>query len=73
MPALPRLHRSGGLDGEEGAAEKYLEFLKAGSSAYALDILTEAGLDLSTPDPVEAAFDVMESYIDKLEVLIKQI
>jgi len=61
------------LDGEPGAAEKYLGFLKAGSSAYALDTLKKAGLDLSTPDPVEAAFDVMEGYINKLEKLVEQI
>ena len=61
------------LDGEPGAAEKYLNFLKAGSSAYALDILLDAGLDLSKPEPVEAAFDVMESYINKLEKLVTQI
>jgi oligoendopeptidase F len=57
------------LDGESGVAEKYLGFLKAGSSAYALDILRRAGLDLSTPEPVEAAFSVLAGYVDRLEKL----
>ncbi|MFZ5922314.1 MAG: M3 family oligoendopeptidase [Chloroflexota bacterium] len=58
------------LNGEPGAVEDYLEFLKAGSSLYALDALKRAGVDLATPAPVEAAFAVMESYVDRLEKLL---
>jgi oligoendopeptidase F len=57
------------LDGEPGAAEAYLELLKAGGSRYPLDILKEAGVDLATPAPVEAAFEIMEGYIVRLEEL----
>lgn len=55
--------------GEAGAVEDYLNFLKAGSSGYALDLLKRAGVDLTTPEPVEAAFAVMAGYIDRLEEL----
>lgn len=58
------------LSGKPNAAEDYLGFLKSGSSAYALDVLKKAGVDLSTPKPVEETFAVMESYIDKLEELV---
>ncbi len=58
------------LDGKPGAVEDYLEFLKAGSSLYALEALKRAGVDLTTPAPVEAAFAVMESYVDRLEKLL---
>ncbi|MGH2523979.1 MAG: oligoendopeptidase F, partial [Anaerolineales bacterium] len=34
------------LNGEPGAVEAYLDFLKAGSSAYPLDVLKRAGVDL---------------------------
>jgi oligoendopeptidase F len=47
--------------------EDYLGFLKAGSSRYPLDALKEAGVDLSQPEPVEAAFRIMEDYISRLE------
>jgi len=57
------------LDGDPGAAEHYLGFLKAGASAYALDVLRAAGVDLSHPEPVEAAFKVMAGYVDRLEEL----
>ncbi len=59
------------LRGEKHAAEDYLGFLKAGSSAYPLDILKKAGVDLASPRPVEETFAVMESYIDRLEKLVK--
>jgi oligoendopeptidase F len=58
------------LRGEPNAVENYLGFLKAGSSAYPLDVLKKAGVDLTTPKPVEETFAVMESYIDRLEELI---
>jgi len=58
------------LRGEPDSAQDYLGFLKSGSSMYALDVLRKAGVDLSTPKPVEETFAVMESYIDRLEELV---
>jgi oligoendopeptidase F len=57
------------MDGEHGAAEAYLNFLKAGGSRYSLDVLKDAGVDMTTSAPVEAAFEIMEGYIDRLEEL----
>jgi oligoendopeptidase F len=53
------------------AAEKYLKFLKAGSSVYPLDALKAAGVDLTNPEPVKKAFDVLAKIVDRLEVLVK--
>jgi oligoendopeptidase F len=58
------------LDGVAGAAEDYLKFLSAGSSVYPLDALKLAGVDLTTQKPVEAAFEVLGSYVDRLEKLV---
>ncbi len=52
------------------AAEAYLGFLQAGGSLYPLDALKNAGVDLSSPDPVEAAFATMAGYVDRLEGLV---
>ena len=60
------------LQGVPSAAEKYLEFLKAGSSLYPLDALKLAGVDLSSADPVEKTFAVLASYVDRLEKLTEQ-
>ncbi len=58
------------LRGEPNAVEDYLDFLRSGSSAYPLDVLRRAGVDLASPKPIEETFAVMESYIDRLEELL---
>ena len=50
----------------------YLDFLKAGGSKYPLDALREAGVDLSSPEPVEQAFADMAGYVDQLEKLLAE-
>jgi oligoendopeptidase F len=60
----------GVLERREGAAERYLGFLKAGSSAYPLDILRAAGVDMATPTPVEQTFRVLAGYVERLETLV---
>ena len=59
------------LRGEPNAVEDYLGFLKSGSSDYSLNVLKKAGADLTTPQAVEETFAVMESYIDRMERLLK--
>jgi oligoendopeptidase F len=58
------------LSGDPQAAENYLNFLRAGHSLYPLDALKLAGVDLSTPEPVETTFAVLEGYIEHLERLM---
>lgn len=58
------------LNGEPGAVEDYLTFLKSGSSDYPLEVLKKAGVDLTHPEPVEEAFAIMTDYIDRLEKLL---
>lgn len=55
------------LAGEAGAVERYLGFLSAGSSAYPLDVLKAAGLDMSQPEPIEAALASFERYLGLME------
>ncbi len=59
------------LRGEKGAVDDYLGFLKSGSSAYPLEVLRRAGVDLKNPRPIEETFAVMEGYIDRLEKLVR--
>jgi oligoendopeptidase F len=58
------------MEGKEGAVDKYLDFLKAGSSIYPLDALQTAGVDLTNPEPVEKAFGVLADIVDRLEKLV---
>ncbi len=52
------------------AAGRYLQFLKSGGSRYPLDALALAGVDMTSPEPVEQAFDVLEGYVERLETLL---
>ena len=64
--ALANRVRAGG----PAAAADYLRFLRSGSSVYALEALKIAGVDLSTPAPVEAGFVVLSGLVDRLETII---
>lgn len=55
------------LKGEEGIVEKYKQFLSSGSSMDPIDLLKLCDVDMSTPQPVEEALDVFESYLSELE------
>lgn len=58
------------LSGTPNAVQDYINFLKTGSSKYPLDALRAAGVDMSTPEPVQAAFDVLAQYVNQLEELV---
>lgn len=58
------------LTGAASAAQDYLGFLSAGSSDYPVEVLKKAGVDLTTPEPVEQAFAALEAMINRLEKLI---
>ncbi|WP_345451700.1 oligoendopeptidase F [Deinococcus aluminii] len=56
----------------EAARERYLAFLKSGGSLDPIDALKEAGVDMLSPEPVEATFRVLAGYVDRLEELLAQ-
>jgi oligoendopeptidase F len=60
------------LDGEPGALDAYLEFLSNGSSAYPIDLLKEAGVDLSKPEPIQATCDLLAELVRELEALLAE-
>lgn len=60
------------LAGETDAAENYLSFLKAGGSMYPLDVLKLAGVDMTSPEPVERTFSVLADLVDRLETLVEE-
>ncbi|MCX7748905.1 MAG: oligoendopeptidase F [Clostridia bacterium] len=52
------------------AVDRYIEFLKSGGSDYPLELLKKAGVDLSTPQPVQDALNVFEKILNELEKLV---
>lgn len=59
------------LAGGSNAAEAYRGFLSSGSSGYPIDVLKQAGVDLTTPEPVEQTFAILTQYIDRLDQLTR--
>ena len=55
---------------EPGAAASYLAFLTSGGSMYPLDGLRLAGVDMSSPEPVKAAFRTLDETVGRLEQLL---
>lgn len=57
------------LDGVPNAAQDHINFLKAGSSKSPMDVYRVAGIDMTSTQPIEDAFAVLEEYVDRLGVL----
>jgi len=57
------------LDGTPNAAQDHINFLKIGSSRPPMEVYKVAGVDMTTTQPVEDAFAVLEEYVDRLGVL----
>jgi oligoendopeptidase F len=62
------------LDENSGMRDKYVkEFLSAGGSDYAIPILQNIGVDMTTTEPYELAFKKMNKIMDEIEeILAKQ-
>ncbi|SFA82593.1 oligopeptidase F. Metallo peptidase. MEROPS family M03B [Lentibacillus halodurans] len=58
------------LNGEEGSVDRYLNYLKAGSSDYPIEILKKAGVDMTSKEPILAALDVFEEKLNEMEELL---
>ena len=57
------------LEEGEPAAADYREFLRSGSRGYPLELLETAGIEMSTPEPVEAAIEAYEEMVAEYESL----
>ena len=54
-------------DEGDTAAERYREFLSRGSSAYPLELLDDAGVDMRDSEPIEAALAEYNRLLDEFE------
>ncbi|NLD20377.1 MAG: oligoendopeptidase F [Clostridiales bacterium] len=58
------------LTDSDTAAHDYIKFLKTGESAYPIELLQIAGVDMSTQLPIEKAMDTFNSLLDEFESLV---
>jgi oligoendopeptidase F len=52
------------------AVDDYIRFLSSGSSNYPIELLKEAGVDMSTKEPVNQALKLFEELLDQMEELM---
>ena len=58
------------LEGGQSELEDYLNFLKGGCSKDPLELLRDAGVDMSSPEPVRTTLDRFKSLTDELDSLL---
>ncbi|GAE34336.1 oligoendopeptidase F [Halalkalibacter akibai] len=57
------------LEGNPDTLEKYLTFLKSGSSDYPLELLKATGVDLTKPEPIRNALAIFGELVDEFASL----
>lgn len=58
------------LRNEPGAVDAYLGFLRSGGSKFPLETLKQAGVDMTTPAPIESTLRLFERRLGELEKLL---
>jgi oligoendopeptidase F len=56
----------------EPAVARYLAFLESGDSAYPIDLLKRAGVDMTSPEPVQAVLHRFSRWLNQLEELLQE-
>ena len=60
------------LDGGEKELGDYLGFLSGGCSKSPIDLLKGAGVDMTSPEPVNQALDLFGRLLDEMEALMQE-
>ena len=58
------------LAGDQAATKRYLTFLAAGGSKYPIDLLKDAGVDMTTDEPLDLTIKRMNEVMDEMEKLL---
>ena len=57
------------LEGREGALERYRAFLRSGGTKPPVELLQDAGVDMTSPEPIRAAMRLMNDVMDQIEAI----
>ena len=68
--SLARAVREEGKGGQTARRDAYLKMLSSGSSKYPIDLLKEAGVDMTTSAPFDAAIAEMNGTMDEMERIL---
>jgi oligoendopeptidase F len=58
---------------EPGALERYRTFLASGGSDYPIELLKEAGVDMTTSEPLDLTIQKMERVMEEMEGLLQKL
>jgi oligoendopeptidase F len=58
------------MAGDKAATKRYLDFLSAGSSDYAINLLKKAGVDMTTSQPLELTMKAMNRVMDEMDTIL---
>jgi oligoendopeptidase F len=61
------------MAGDEAAKKRYLTFLGSGGSKYPIDLLKEAGVDMTTDEPLDLTIKKMNRVMDEMEKLLARV
>ncbi|WP_378956610.1 oligoendopeptidase F [Pelosinus sp. sgz500959] len=56
----------------EPAQQRYIDFLKSGGSDYSINLLKQAGVDMSSPKPIEITLAKFSTMLDEMEKLLAE-
>jgi oligoendopeptidase F len=56
--------------GDAQAVKQYLAFLSAGGSKYPIELLKDAGVDMTTDEPLQLTLKQMNSVMDQMEAIL---
>jgi oligoendopeptidase F len=56
--------------GDPAARDRYLKFLSAGGSKYPIDLLKDAGVDMTTDEPLDLTIKEMNRIMDEMEAIL---
>src|SRR2546426_3945758 len=58
------------IGGDPGATKRYLAFLGAGGSKYPIDLLKDAGVDMTTDEPLNLTIKAMNRVMDEMDAIL---
>jgi oligoendopeptidase F len=58
------------IAGDADATVRYLTFLGSGSSKYPIDLLKDAGVDMTTDEPLDQTMETMNRVMDEMDRIL---
>ena len=60
------------MSGDKAATDRYLRFISAGGSKYPIELLKDAGVDMTTDEPLDLTIKKMNQVMDEMEKLLAE-